>query len=519
MILARSGPRLPLAAAGWHPAAWTALSVCTGLLLARLSPLAGVAVLGAVVLVTAAIWEPLAGLGLAMLLGPTRAYLFISFPTLPVDLGQAFFALALAGWLARSLAQRQIRLPRLPLLLPLTVYLAVGLVSLLRAISLEEGLRELIKWAEIGVTLVILTAETRRGRARALLAFVLLAGLAQAALALWQYQFRSTGPEHFQLAGGIFRAYGTFEQPNPLGGFLGLLWPVAAGLAWAALTPVVAAAARRLLTGLAAVRVAPAGLAAWVSRGQTQPRLWPGWAVITLPGFAAAVLLAGLFVTFSRGAWLGAAAAGLMLMVAAPRRPWQGLALVAVSGALVAALAWAGLLPASIAARLGDLGDVITVTDVRGVEIDASNFAIVERLAHWQAAAGMVRDFPWLGVGLGNYGPAYPRYALLNWPNALGHAHMIYLNVLAETGLVGLAAYLAFWASVVALTLRVIRRSDGLARGLAIGLLGAWAHVSVHQLFDNLYVNNVHFTLAGLFSLLVYLARSPHATPPAGASL
>jgi hypothetical protein len=44
-------------------------------------------------------------------------------------------------------------------------------------------------------------------------------------------------PLGFRLADGSYRAYGTFEQPNPLGGFLGLLWPVAAGLAWAALEP------------------------------------------------------------------------------------------------------------------------------------------------------------------------------------------------------------------------------------------------------------------------------------------
>jgi O-antigen ligase len=217
----------------------------------------------------------------------------------------------------------------------------------------------------------------------------------------------------------------------------------------------------------------------------------------------------GLFLSFSRGAWLGAAAAGVALTFAWPRRYWQGLALVTAGGVLAAGLALAGLLPASIANRLGDLTAFATVEDVRGVEIRAENFAIVERLAHWQAAAGMARDYPWLGVGLGNYGPAYPRYALLNWSNALGHAHMIYLNVLAETGVFGLAAYLLLWGSVVAWTLRAIQQRTGLARGLGLGLLGAWAHLSAHQLVDSLYVNNIHFLLAGLLALLALLARSP----------
>jgi O-antigen ligase len=174
-------------------------------------------------------------------------------------------------------------------------------------------------------------------------------------------------------------------------------------------------------------------LAAVVRRLQTRApgtglegMLWKRHApTAALFGGAAALMLGGLFVSFSRGAWLGAAAAALALAFALPRRNWQGLALVAAGGLAAGGLALAGLLPASITSRLGDLTDFTTVEDVRGVEIRTDNFAIVERLAHWQAAAGMVRDYPWLGVGLGNYGPVYPRYALVNWPNALGHAHMI----------------------------------------------------------------------------------------------
>jgi hypothetical protein len=81
------------------------------------------------------------------------------------------------------------------------------------------------------------------------------------------------------------------------------------------------------------------------------------------------------------------------------------------------------------------------------------------------------------------------------------------LNVLAETGVLGLAAYLLLWGSVVVLNMRVLQRTIGLARGLALGLLGTWAHLSVHQLVDSLYVNNIHFLLAGLLALLVVLSR------------
>jgi O-antigen ligase len=223
----------------------------------------------------------------------------------------------------------------------------------------------------------------------------------------------------------------------------------------------------------------------------------------------AAVMLAGLSVSFSRGAWLGAAAAGLVMVAALPRRGLLGVLLVGLGLAAGWLLAANNLLPAGVTARLAQVGDFVNVSDVTGIDITADNFAIVERLAHWQAAEGMIRDYPWLGVGVGNYEVAYPRYSLINWPLALGHAHMIYLNVLAETGLVGLLAYGIFWLSVLALTVRTIARTQGLARGLALGLLGAWVHLAAHQIVDDLYVNNIPLTIGALLGVLLVLSRLP----------
>ena len=455
----------------------------------------------------AAFWEPAVGLGLAVIFGPAKALiefsqsgvtagtgdLFRGLPgalqqillTVPSDLGQLFLGLAVAGWLAHGLVRRSIELPRLPLLLPLCLYVGVSLFSLVGAPALDEGLKEILKWAEIILVVFIVTSENAHGRAGWLVAAVLAAGVAQAALGYWQYDLRGTGPTHFQL-GTHYRAYGTFEQPNPFGGFLGLLWPVAAGLA-------LAAAGR-----------------AWHTRQRTD------WLLAGVTGGSALLMLLGLYASLSRGAWLGAAAAAVAVAVgsAAPRRRWLGLGLVLSGALLFLGLLRAGLVPGSLLARLTDVGDLFAVSDVRGATITVDNFAVLERVAHWQAAAGMARDDPWLGVGLGNYGAAYPLYGLLNWPNALGHAHNIYLNVLAETGVLGLTSYLILWLAIIALTMRTIGRSDGLRRGLAVGLLGAWAHLSVHQLVDSLYVNNIHLALAVLLGLLVAEIRGALPRPP-----
>ncbi len=479
--LSRAMPRFP---PSYLAPSLAVVAVGAGWAIARAPLTYALAICLGVPLLALSAWEPAVGLGLAIVLGPAKALLAVAYPSVP-DLGQVFFALALAGWLARGLVQRRLVIPLNQLLLPLGIYLAVGLFSLLQAASLEEGLKEIVKWAEIAVALVIVMSEAQRGtRVRWIIAAILAAGVAQAAVGIWEYQFRGTGPETFLLPSGQYRAYGTFEQPNPYAGFLGLIWPLAAGLAWAM-----------------AARVWP--------KVRARAPGW-GWEVASLAGLAAMTLMmvVGLYASSSRGAWLGAAAAVLAMALFLSRRLRIGLALAVLALAAGWGLWQAGLLPASLTSRLADVADFVNVTDVRGININDANFALVERLAHWQAAVSMAEEHPWLGVGLGNYATAYPAVRLLNWPNALGHAHNIYLNALAETGLVGLAAYVLLWAWVIALTIRVLNHASGLERGLALGLLGAWAHLSAHQIVDDLYVNNIHFLIAGLLALLIYLSKS-----------
>lgn len=119
----------------------------------------------------------------------------------------------------------------------------------------------------------------------------------------------------------------------------------------------------------------------------------------------------------------------------------------------------------------------------------------------------MANDHPLVGVGFGGYEAAYPAYALMNWSMALGHAHNYYLNVLAETGIVGLAAYVGMWLAYLMLTLRALRLADP-ERGIALGLLGVWVHLAVHSLFDKLFVNNLFLHIGAMLGLITVLLHS-----------
>ncbi|MCU0520229.1 MAG: O-antigen ligase family protein, partial [Anaerolineae bacterium] len=219
----------------------------------------------------------------------------------------------------------------------------------------------------------------------------------------------------------------------------------------------------------------------------------------------ALVPMAGLGASWSRGGWMGFGVAATAMIVLVPRRSAWGAVLVSVIGLVGGGLYATGRLPQTIVARLTGFLAYVRFQDVRGVGVTDATFAVVERMAHWQAALAMWRDHFWLGVGLGCYEPAYPVYRLLNWRLPLGHAHNAYLNMAAEVGLIGLVAYLV-WAGVLLIgSVVAVWKLDGWRRRLALGLVGAWVHLAVHSLVDNLLVNNVHVHVGVLAALTAYV--------------
>lgn len=421
----------------------------------------------------AALLQPDLGLAIAVLVGPGKALAWATLPGLPAEPGQVFVALTIAGWLLRGLYERRLYLTLGPVSTSLLLYVVVGALSLWDATDPIEGLKELLKWLQvIGVSVMVVDI-SQRGRLSWLVAAALLAGMLQAGIGLWQFEIRGTGPPSFEVTEGRYRAYGTFEQPNPFGGFMGLIWPLAVAVA---------------ISG-----VGPSGL-----KSITRNRL----AALAV----AVVTIMALLASYSRGAWVGALAASGMMVIFWPRRRWIGIAFAGFVLATMLFLAHRGWLPSGAAERLGSLTDIARVSDVRGVHITSSNFSLIERFAHWQAAMSMAQAHPWLGVGIGNFEAAYPDFRLSNWQYGLGHAHNAYLNVAAETGMIGLASYLFFWGVVFASTMKILATNRAWERAIALGLLGVWTHLSVHHLVDNLLVNNVHVYIGILLGMQVVVA-------------
>jgi putative inorganic carbon (HCO3(-)) transporter len=471
--------------------------------------------------------RPVVGLYLLVVAIPFGSLKEINLGVLNVGGAEIVAALTLMAWLARMLAHRRVRTVHPPLLVPLLIVLLVACFSVMGALSLQWSLKGLLVWLELLAVYLLVANLVDITDARILVILVLLAGCLEALLGLYQF-FGRVGPEGFLLFDRFMRAYGTFDQPNPYGGYLALILPLALSLFlahWRWRRP------SELLTwGLAGLSVALMGaalVASW-SRGA-----WLGFAagaiVVAMAGlwcraFSAlrAGALGGLAGALLALLWLGTWGPGLVIAVLVGALAGTGMGLViflslrrrhlwllgavaVVLAALLVGLGGEDLLPTAVAQRFSDLSPYVQVPDVRGVQLTDENYAVVERLAHWEAALAMLADHPLLGVGIGNYVPVYPAYAVPGWKDPLGHAHNQYLNVAAETGLVGLAAYLFLVAAWAGHAWRAVRSLSGYAQGVSLGVLGVLGSLATHSLFDNLYVHGMNMHLALLLGLLFVL--------------
>ena len=468
-------------------AALLLLVLTVGLSIALLPlTLAGGAILGGIVFLATLI-RPEYGLYLLILAVPFGSVREIAISGFTVGAAEALVGLVLAAWLARMVAVREIKTIHPPLLLPLLIFLGAILLSLTGALSLRYSFKEILKWVEVLGVYLFVANVIKREQAKVVVLFMLLAGIGQALLGFYQF-FGRVGPPAFVILGRFVRAYGTFEQPNPYGGYLGLVLPLSYGV----------------LLGVGGLRYWILGIRHESTNHESTNLPVPDL-ILAILGLA--TMGAALIMSWSRGAWLGFAAAFVLMNLTHSRRAAVLFALVCLLIASVLLLGSFQALPQTIVQRLTDFLPYLHTLDVRGVKLTDANYAVVERMAHWQAAWGMFNERPWLGVGIGNYEPVYPAHSLPGWTEPLGHAHNYYLNIAAEAGLIGLAAYLILWGAAFWQAWKVIRATQGYWRGVAAGILGVLTHLSVHNFFDNLHVHNMYLHVAILLGLLFVAGR------------
>ena len=197
-----------------------------------------------------------------------------------------------------------------------------------------------------------------------------------------------------------------------------------------------------------------------------------------------AVLLFGaeLVVTYVRAAWMGAAIGVLVLGAIRGRRT---LIALLVAGAVVFGAASAA--SPSIRAKL------LTT-------FDPQYKANQHRVFLWNRSLEMVGDHPVFGIGWGNYQAVCPEYIDKVDPDFpfKFRSHNLFLNLLAETGMVGLGAFLWLWVAIFLGLIRRVRahRPGSLDHRLLTGVLVGMTGFLVGSITTDAFLNgDVAFVL------------------------
>jgi hypothetical protein len=256
-------------------------------------------------------------------------------------------------------------------------------------------------------------------------------------------------------AGNVGRVAGVYYSPTHLALYLERIWPLA-------------------LT-----------VALW--GGLRKRWRWAAWGSV-------AVLTVGLYLTFSRAAWLLALPVALIVIGALYRRQlrWWTAAVLAI-GVLMAG---SGVLVGRETSPAGLLDEV--------------------RVPLWQSTLDVIGDHPWLGVGLDGFRFVYPRYMRAEaWTEPLiYHPHNVWLDAAVRLGLPGLALFVllagACVISAVGAVLRCEADQAALARAVAVGCLASLVAGLAHGTVDSGYFL---VDLAWCWALVAGIMAPPQSPP------
>lgn len=259
--------------------------------------------------------------------------------------------------------------------------------------------------------------------------------------------------------------------------------------------------------------------------------LWAAWQrwgrrglIVALLALLGPVLMAG-----SRAAWICFALVALAFAwraAASPRRFLLACAVGAVLLVLAGGLAW------KTSARFDERMQR-TLMATQGSD-QALDTALSGRLEIWQASMKMIQAHPFNGVGVRGFRYAYPKFAPANdhfvvaescgTDEGACHAHQLVLEVLTETGAIGLL----LWLAGVCVAWRAWRRVGACARTRAFPVsvaLGVMLFpLNTHLAFYSAWWGLLFGWLLGLWCAALYVEPdassatldTPKAARPAG---
>lgn len=223
--------------------------------------------------------------------------------------------------------------------------------------------------------------------------------------------------------------------------------------------------------------------------------------------FFAVAMFYSIVLSGSRGGLLGTIAVVGMLWLLSRNKVVTGAAIVALGLLAVT------LMPDQYIERYK------TVTDyAEGGEVDASS---QQRLDTWLAGLSMFSDRPILGVGAGAFGWAHAEYYSKKFKRSSLKAHNMYVQVLAELGLIGLLSFTLLLVAIFKENIRLRKLLIGDApwrgwyRAVSLAITVSMVSLMITGIFaHSLY--RFHWLLVGALTVAMYriVRYDPLFNPP-----
>jgi len=374
---------------------------------------------------------------------------------------EVFFGIALLGWLGKRFVRlgcgvslvKAFKPVGTVLNLPIAAFVFIGFLSVLTSVSLKLSIEgfffKLFEW--IMIYFMVVEVVSSRKKLNRILVVLFFSACVAAADGIFQFITGADFVRQYTLSRSAISA--SFHNANDFAGWLVMLMPVFLSLAYFWRDK-------------------------WISserykhfRKAARPALW----VLT------SFLMICLALTYSKGAWITAILALLFIGFLKSRK------LLITVIALVLILPF--IAPNSMKERALQIFE----------SGDSSSVGVRTNL--WREASHIIKDHPLTGCGLNTYSIVAPGYKVTEKTGF--YPHNSYLHMAAETGLLGLGAFLWIIIALFRTSLKRLREitddfHGAFLVGALAGLFGFLLHSFVDTNFYSLQLGGLMWFVMGL---------------------
>ncbi len=408
--------------------------------------------------------NPVLGLVLVVFFLPFERIGAYELNNLTIRVSQILTIVTLIAWITNGILKKKIELAKNPTVLPLALFVIINLFSLVNTLNIERSSAVLLftLFTIIFSLLIPNLIRNKEGLNKVVITLLFSAFLVSI-FGIYQFIGDSLGlsPEitglreqYTKTVLGFPRAQGTAFEPLYFANYL----------------------------------LIPLGIVFSLFLSHTS-KIKSHWLVGCL-----IILGLALVLTISRGGYLGLAALFLTISLYYLKNIFTPKRILLL--ALVLIVVWFSF------TRFLGLSDALNLESFRLHTLNVFyGGSFVERVETLESALSAFRDHPFLGVGVGGFGPyvsIQPYFFPIDGWKIVNNE---FVEILAETGILGLITFLVFLLFLVIRSFKAIKSDeDPYLKALAIGTLGGFLGILVqYQTFSTLYIMHVWF----LFGLMV----------------